>query len=156
MEESSLDTNYVMNGAPSDGCGYAKGELPECAPLAVAFVPMQSGVQPVYDAEEAIQRGTLFPGLDLPFQNLVNMAQMEQTPLGEVMALCFVCNELQLYLDTHPGDTEAFRMLKQMLVVTDEAKRRYTQRFGPLTSADLVRSECYDWLAKPWPWKYSR
>ena len=52
-------------------CGYAQGTLNECAPLAMAYVPMQAAAAPAYDTEEAIQRGTLFPGLDLPFHNIV-------------------------------------------------------------------------------------
>ena len=134
---------------------YKKGVLPECAPLALAYVPMQESARPAYDAGEALQRGTLFPGLDLPFMNLVNNnPELAGTPLGEVMALCFASHELRLYLDTHPGDEEAFDTLRQMLKLTAEAKRRYTARFGPLTPTDLAESEHFDWLDGPWPWQY--
>ena len=136
-------------------CGnYKMGTLPACAPLAVSYVPMQEKALPAYDAGEALQRGTLFPGLDLPFMNLVNNRDVADTPLGEVMALCFVSHELRLYLDTHPDDAEAFAALKEMLALTAEAKQRYTARFGPLTPEDLAESERFDWLDTPWPWQY--
>ena len=51
---------------------YKYGSLPENAPLAMAYVPMQKSVSPSYDTCEALSRGTLFPGLDLPFMNIVN------------------------------------------------------------------------------------
>ena len=141
------------NGNGSGGCGYRQGSLPACAPLALAYVPMQDAAEPAYDPEDAIRRGTLFPGLDLPFMNLVNTQNVtDDLPLGEVMTLCFVCHELQLYLDTHPEDREAFETLKRLLRMTEEAKRRYTARYGPLCPADLADSARFDWLDAPWPW----
>ena len=96
-------------------CSTKNGMLPSCAPLAMAYVPMQESIKPSYSTAEALSRGTLFPELDLPFMNMVNTADLSGTPLGEVMALQFVCHELHLYLDTHKDDTEAFMMLKKML-----------------------------------------
>ncbi len=133
-------------------CNYRNGVLPSCAPLARAYVPMQQSSAPQYDPADALKRGTLFPGLDLPFMNMVNMEDLNGTPRGEVMALCFASHELQLYLDTHPKDTEAFTLLKSILSLAAEAKRRYTAKYGPLTPDDLLRSESFDWLEDPWPW----
>ena len=135
-------------------CDYKQGTLPGCAPLAVPYVPMQQSSKPAYDTEEALKRGTLFPGLDLPFMNMVNTREIEG-PLAEVMALCFAAHELHLYLDTHPNDCEAFETLQKMLKLSAEAKRRYTARYGPLTPADLAESECFDWLKDPWPWTFA-
>lgn len=137
-------------------CDYKNGMLPHCAPLALSYVPMQQCSEPAYDAEDAIKRGTLFPGLDLPFMNMVNTADVADTPLGEVMALQFVCHELQLYLDTHPMDQEAFETLKRMLALSKEADRRYVAKYGPLCPKDLVDSQRFNWLDEPWPWKYQK
>ncbi|MCL2409271.1 MAG: spore coat associated protein CotJA [Oscillospiraceae bacterium] len=56
----------------TEECGYKKGELPPCAPLAAAFVPFQQKDPPKYAAADALTHGTLFPGLDLPFMNIAN------------------------------------------------------------------------------------
>ena len=133
-------------------CDHRNGLLPSCAPLARSYVPPQQSSLPQYDAGDALKRGTLFPGLDLPFMNMVNMADVSGTPLGEVMALCFVSHELQLYLDTHPQDTEAFTLMKSVMGLADEAKRRYVARYGPLRPDDMQCSETFDWLEDPWPW----
>ena len=145
-----------MDTKPAGRCDFRSGRLPSCAPLARAYVPMQPCGSPQYDAADALKRGTLFPGLDLPFMNMVNMEDVSGTPLGEVMALCFVSQELQLYLDTHPDDADAFALMKSVLGLTEEAKRRYVAKFGPLTRDDLRQSETFDWLEDPWPWMYRR
>ena len=89
------------------------GTLPGAsAPLAIAYVPMQSSATPSYEAAEALSRGTLFPGLDLPFMNIVNDTQ-PVTPLTELMAIDFVTDELdggpvilQAKVPVFAGDSE--------------------------------------------------
>ena len=99
------------------------GSLPDPAPLAAAYIPMQESAKPQYDAGKALSRGTLFPGLDLPFMNLVN-PELERTPMTELMAIDFVVDELELYLDTHWEDREAFELYQTMLAMQKEAKER--------------------------------
>lgn len=135
-------------------CGCKEGTLPSCAPLAMAYVPMQQSVKPVYSNAEALSRGTLFPGLDLPFMNMVNTGDMTGTPLGEVMALDFVAHELALYLDTHSEDEEAFELYKNVLALSMSAKEKYVKLYGPLTKSDLSKAQSYTWLKNPWPWDY--
>ena len=151
-----MENNNTGGSTGGAVCGYKCGLLPECAPLALAYVPMQQSSMPSYEPGEALMRGTLFPGLDLPFMNIVNTLNVSDTPLGELMALHFVVDELKLYLDTHPDDREAFASLKSFLELTKEAHRRYVKRYGPLNTMDLLQSESYDWLKEPWPWKYRK
>ena len=73
-----------------DKCNFKQGPLPECAPLALAQTPMQQSNEPAYDRRMALARGTLFPGLDLPFMNMVNKPGDLSTPLCELMAMDFV------------------------------------------------------------------
>ena len=68
----------IGSGTEAGACGYKQGSLPECAPLAVAYVPAQPGSQPAYDPEDALKRGTLFPGLDLPFMNMVKVMHSQR------------------------------------------------------------------------------
>ena len=58
-------------GTTVDKCNFKQGPLPECAPLALAQTPVQCASEPAYDKRMALARGTLFPGLDLPFMNMV-------------------------------------------------------------------------------------
>lgn len=131
------------------------GELPDTAPLAMAYVPLQKSVSPAYESMEALSRGTLFPGLDLPFMGMVNQTQ-EVTPLTEMMTLCFVAHELAQYLDTHQDDAEAFAMYQSFLALKKEARERYVKQCGPVTHEDMLGMERYAWLDDPWPWDYDR
>ena len=128
------------------------GSLPDPAPLAAAFIPMQESAQPQYDAGKALSRGTLFPGLDLPFMNLVN-PELERTPMTELMAIDFVVDELELYLDTHWEDREAFELYQTMLAMQKEAKERMVRLCGPICQTDQLGMDAYRWLNGPWPWE---
>ncbi len=145
----------MENNKPETGsCSFRDGVLMQCAPLAMAYTPMQQSSQPAYEASQALVRGTLFPGLDLPFMNIVNKGSFSGTPLGELMALDFVIKELNLYLDTHKNDMEAFQTLKATIALYKEGKERYVKLYGPLQVTDLDVADSYTWLCDPWPWDY--
>ena len=144
----------MNNDKPAaEKCGYKSGPLPVCAPLSAAFVPVQQCVQPQYGKSEALGRGTLFPGLDLPFMNMTSNGAAIDTPKDELAALSFVLDELGLYLDTHKNDLEAFAAYKEFAALYDEGMKRYTALYGPLTQRDTAMQKSYNWLHDPWPWE---
>ena len=65
------------------------GRLPASAPLANPYVPFQLNNPPRYEPRKGLVRGTLFPGLDLPFMGLVNQKDQPVTPLTELQAVGF-------------------------------------------------------------------
>lgn len=136
-------------------CGFKCGRLPECAPLAVSFVPEQQSSTPAYPSDQALSRGTLFPGLDLPFMNVVNTTKKLSTPMLEVMAVDFVTDELRLYLDTHKNDAEAFAAYQGFLKLSKEAHKRYTEFYGPISQSDMLHAKGFTWVNNPWPWDYA-
>ncbi|MBQ8974611.1 MAG: spore coat protein CotJB [Oscillospiraceae bacterium] len=138
------------------GCNYKSGDLPRCGVLSAAYIPWQQDNSPKYDNTEALTRGTLFPGLDLPFMNVANKNNpYAGTHLGDLMALDFVIRELNLYLDTHKEDNEAFNMLKSIIELSNQAHERYVKLHGPIMLKDLSESNEYNWLHDPWPWEFS-
>lgn len=137
-------------------CDSKRGPLPECAPLAMSFTPPQQSSEPAYESKVALSRGTLFPGLDLPFMNVVNKPEGLSTPLCELMALDFVVQELKLYLDTHPDDDEAFEALKTCIRMSIEGQNRYVEQYGPISFDDVRFSERYNWVDAPWPWQIGK
>lgn len=134
---------------------YLYGALPARSTLASAYVPMQESVEPYYPTQTAIARGTLFPGLDLPFRGMVNRP-LPATPLGELMAIDFVADELSLYLDTHRNDKEAFDMYQSVLLLSKEAHERYAEKCAPIVKNDLLEMKAYSWLNDPWPWELKK
>lgn len=143
-----------MNKAQNE-TDYRRGSLPGTAPLAMAYVPLQESAQPSYECIEALSRGTLFPGLDLPLMNVVN-ENVIMCPLTELMAIDFAADELELYLDTHCDDKEAFAMYQTFLALKKEARSRYVMQYGPISQEDMLGAECYSWLKDPWPWEFRK
>ena len=144
----------ILSASSEGECGYRNGKLPSCAPLAVSFVPPQQDATTKYDAKDALMIGTLFPGLDLPFKNVVNTT-MPDSPEKELMALDFVAHELALYLDTHPGDSQAFALYRECLKLAAEGKKRYTEMHGPVLRSDMIDATSFTWIKNPWPWEYT-
>lgn len=133
-----------------------EGGLPATAPLANAFVPFQIENPPKYEARKGLVRGTLFPGLDLPFMGMVNQKEKDVTPLTELQALGFAVQELALYLDTHRDDREALDLYRDYQQMYDRCRMEYKKNHGPLNHTRASDSEHYDWLDDPWPWEYCK
>lgn len=130
------------------------GRLPATAPLANPYVPFQIEDPPKYEPKTAIIRGTLFPGLDLPFMNMVNQKELPMTPMAELQTMGFVLQELALYLDTHRDDKEAFEVFSTFQRLYAKGREKYEKECGPLTHMSAMDNG-YDWLKDPWPWEYA-
>ena len=118
-----------------------EGRLPAMAPLANPYVPFQLENPPQYEAQKGLVRGTLFPGLDLPFMGMVNLNELPETPSSQMQALAFAVQELALY-----------RRYQQLL---EKVRAEYQKCFGPLNHGTPQTSESYQWLDDPWPWEYT-
>ena len=143
MDERRMNTNH------------GEGRLPPMAPLANPYVPFQLENPPKYEARKGIVRGTLFPGLDLPFMGMVNQKELPVTPKTELQALGFAINELALYLDTHPKDREALELYQAYQKMYHQGMMEFGDRHGPLTHGQPTQGDRYRWLNDPWPWEYA-
>lgn len=147
-----MDTKHMTEDR---ACSDAQGILPACAPLANPYVPFQQQGAQTYPAARALVRGTLYPGLDLPFLNMVNQSEQSQTALHQLQAMNFAVSELGLYLDTHPEDQEAVDLFNQYVERYAAALSQYEQRFGSTTQFGAALTGRYEWLHDPWPWDYA-
>ena len=132
-----------------------EGRMPAMAPLANPYVPFQMENPPMYERRKALIRGTLFPGLDLPFKGMVNKQEKNVTPLTELRVMAFAIQELALYLDTHRDDEEANTLYQTYQQMYHKAMMEYTEKCGPLNHRTPAEGP-YRWLDDPWPWEYSR
>ena len=135
-------------------CG--TGFLPSAAPLANPYVPFQQENPPVYEARRGLVRGTLHPGLDLPFHGKVNTKELNVTPLTELQALAFAVQDLALYLDTHRSDREALEQYRTYQKMYQHCLEKYEARYGPMNHKMPDTCETYRWLDDPWPWEYCK
>lgn len=141
-----------MNMRPPENSGF-NGRMPEMAPLANPYVPFQLENPPKYEARKGFIRGTLFPGLDLPFMNMVNTKEKAITPLIELQTLAFAISELALYLDTHRDDKEALELYRSYQKLYHDGVAMYSKEYGPLNHMASGDGP-YRWLDDPWPWEY--
>ena len=137
-------------------CGVGKGCLPGCcAPLAFPYVPIQDKDPVRYNRMEALQTGTLFPGLNLPFKAPIqSQTKLANTALVELMALDFAIDELGLYLTTHANDQEVLQLYWSYIKLAQEGREKYEKMYGPLLQTDLTPEEGFAWLKDPWPWDF--
>ena len=131
------------------------GYLPSTAPLANPYVPFQLENPPKYDARMGIVRGTIYPGLDLPFMGMVNKSELPVTAKTELQALAFAIQELSLYLDTHRDDKEALELYQSYQESYHKFMVEYTQNCCPLNHRGPTNGQNYQWLDDPWPWEYA-
>ena len=143
-----------MNAKKPTG-NYREGRLPAMAPLANPYVPFQLEGPVRYEPRKAMVRGTLYPGLDLPFMGMVNQNNLPVTPLSEVQVLAFAVQELALYLDTHPEDTEALELYRQYQQLYQKVSQAYEREKRPLNHAAPDQGDTYAWLDDPWPGEYA-
>ncbi len=134
---------------------HREGRLPAKAPLANPYVPFQLEDPAKYESRKALVRGTLFPGLDLPFMGMINKNELPVTPLTELQTMAFVIQELALYLDTHRNDHEALELYRSYQKMYEEGKAAYEKMCGPLNHLSVGEGE-YRWLDDPWPWEYAK
>jgi spore coat protein JB len=134
---------------------FAEGRLPAMAPLANPYVPFQLENPPRYETRKGLVRGTLFPGLDLPFMGMVNKNELAVTPLTELQAMAFAIQELALYLDTHRDDQEALELYRSYQKMYDEGRMTYEKMCGPLNHMSMTEGG-FKWLDDPWPWEYAK
>ena len=135
-------------------CKCMEGRLPAMAPLANPYVPFQLENPPKYELRKALVRGTLFPGLDLPFMGMINKNEQPVTPLTELQTMSFAIQELALYLDTHRDDEEALDLYRQMQKMYKNGQKIYEEKYGPLNHMSETSGK-YRWLDDPWPWEYA-
>ena len=133
----------------------SEGRLPAAAPLANPYVPFQLENPPKYDARHAISRGTLYPGLDLPFMGMVNKNELPVTAKTELQVLAFAIQELALYLDTHRDDKEALELYQSYQEIYHKCMMEYTDKCRPLNHRTPAGGGSYRWLDDPWPWEYA-
>ena len=139
---------------PAAGCGVEQGTLPSvCAPMAFPYVPVQEQNPVRFSRMEALQTGTLFPGLDLPFKEAIQArTKIPNTALVELMALDFAIDELGLYLVTHAEDQEVLNLYWSYIKLAKEGREKYQKLYGPLQQTDLTPDDGFAWLKDPWPW----
>lgn len=74
--------------------------------------------------------------------------------LHELQAVDFVLVELNLYLDTHPTDSDAIQQYNHFAELRQRIANHYESQYGPLMHFGHSFSKSpWQWNEAPWPWQ---
>ena len=73
--------------------------------------------------------------------------------LRKLSAAQFAAWELNIFLDTHPNNTEAITRYKAYKRAAEEMKAQYEAKYGPLMAQNIYNDVHFDWVNNPWPWE---
>lgn len=85
----------------------------------------------------------------------MHFANEQEKLLHDIGVMDFVTIEMALYLDTHPNDRNAMEYFNHYNRMTNQAKKEYADKFGPLTLTMADTPNCGDWVwaTLPMPWE---
>ena len=125
-------------------------------PNMMSSKPLSS--QQLLEPTQGFLRGNMFGNLYEPYKNY-KPAQLEPTNekealLYQLMQYKFALIDLDLYLDTHPNDSNTIALYNQYLIIEKQISEKYESMYGPLTldSNYLVKNN-WTWKNSPWPWE---
>ena len=75
------------------------------------------------------------------------------TLLKKISVAKFAAFELQIYLDTHPGDQRALKSFQQYKEKANALVTEFEEQYGPLTACDTFGDTSWKWINDPWPWE---
>ena len=104
---------------------------------------------------EGFQRGNMQRDEYKSYKNynsvMLQASNDREQKMLKVMEYAFAIVDLNLYLDMHPEDMEAYRLYKSYIDEGRKAEQQYINAYGPLVITNADTSN-YEWLKNPWPW----
>ena len=71
--------------------------------------------------------------------------------IKKIGTLKFAVTDIDLFLDTHPGDTKMLKQRDEYTAQLDPLVKQYEEKFGPLTKCEN-ETNTWAWVKDPWPW----
>ena len=82
------------------------------------------------------------------------LSDEKQRALYELQKVCFAAQDANLYLDTHPEDTNMIRLYNEYLKEEKRLNDLYERKYGPidLSDGEGLGMTPWAWIKEPWPW----
>lgn len=107
------------------------------------------------DLENGFYLGNIFVDTYKPYKNFkqkkVNAYSEQEKMLLRIQELDFILNDLNLYLDINPKDTNVYNLFKNTAMELETLKNRYEEKYQVLKLMDDTKGK-YTWIDNPWPW----
>ena len=117
-----------------------------------------NNTQQLYDPTQGLTKGNLFANLYEPYKNYkpekLNPESEKEALMLQLMQYKFALKDLNLYLDTHPNDTEIITLYNKYLSIEKQICNNYENMYGPITTdTPNMTSNNFNWINSPWPWE---
>ncbi len=86
-----------------------------------------------------------------PCEQLLHMNKAQLLHFIDMVSFQVV--DTQLFLDTHPCDTEALQHFHYYSELRNKALKIYAEKYGSLTIDTINQKNDWDWVKEPWPWE---
>ena len=112
----------------------------------------------MFDNKEAFMLGNLFKNLYMSYNGFSNYYFQPQNERQKRLALIqmymFIAHEINLYLDTHPENSQMIMLYNEYAKLAKEAICEFENTFGPIFVMDSNENSPFEWVKGPWPWEY--
>lgn len=81
-----------------------------------------------------------------------NNSRNQNALFERIGRISFVCDELRLFLDTHPLNTEALSMMKEYIAERNSLMEEYRNKYGSLQGYEIGNEDTWTWNEPPMPW----
>ena len=73
----------------------------------------------------------------------------------QINQVSFAINDILLFLDTHPYDSEAMEFYRRYARMRHDLLKEYAKYYGPLTidTVNASATDRWNWINEPWPWQ---
>ena len=110
------------------------------------------------DPKEGFLKGNLFNNLYDPYKNykygMLNPTNKREELLFNILMYKFALTELNLYLNTHPNNSQILNIYNQYLSEEKKLCDEFEKKYGPLTTDSLnLGTNLWNWIKSPWPWE---
>ncbi|MEY8336575.1 spore coat protein CotJB [Lachnospiraceae bacterium 62-35] len=86
------------------------------------------------------------------YQSTTNPNSAEQL-MNVINQASFAMDDVVLYLDTHPCDSDALAYYQQVKDMRNQAVETYAAQYGPLTANQVNPGNYWSWITEKWPWE---
>ncbi len=77
--------------------------------------------------------------------------------VSRIKAYDFAIQEMNLFLDTNPCDTQAMSLFHLYQEKRKQLISTYEANYGPyIKTVDDVKGDTFTWISKPWPWEFCK
>ena len=110
----------------------------------------------LFEPYQGFIRGNMFKDLYDKYGKIYDIKPLNEQAelLTYIDMLCFLCDDLRLYLDIHPNDK---KMIDIFINYSNNLKNNifeYENKYGPITSnSQALDSSPWAWINGPFPWE---